>query len=137
MPEKIDVNKIDMLMMPKRLNQRRVEIALCEGFADEVLSAELHRLHRRPSVVRQHDDWNVSIDLLEGGQRVEPVHLARHDHVENDRRRTVGFITAHRIAGVIDRDEAITALRTRSPNPSATTTWNAATPASAISCHAT
>ena len=96
------------LPLLERVGERHFEIGLVERLADEVGGAELHRLHdgRRPALAREHDDRDVAIDLLERGERLEPVHRARHHHVEDDGRRPLGVVALDRLFGVAERDRA-------------------------------
>ena len=100
-------------MLLQRVGERHFEVGLVERLADEVGRAKLHRLHDRggAALAREHDDRHIAIDFLERRERVEAVHLAGHDHVENHRRRPVGVVALDRFFGVADGDGLVAALR--------------------------
>jgi hypothetical protein len=74
------------LVLAQRVRERHLEFGVVERLADEIRGAELHGLdHGRGSpLAGQNDDRHVAIDLLEGRQGVEPVHVAGHHDVEDD-----------------------------------------------------
>ena len=82
---------------------------LVERLADEVGRAELHGLDygRGSALARQHDHRHLAIDLLEGGQRFEPVHRAGHHDVEDHRGRPLDVVALDRFLGAAERDRLV------------------------------
>jgi len=83
-------------MLAERVRERHFEVRFIERLTDEVRRAELHRLDhgRGTPLAGEHDDRDFVIDFLKGGQGGEPVHFARHHHVQNHRGGAVGPDTA-------------------------------------------
>ena len=71
-------------------------------------------LERAGAEVRLHvlvsDDRHLAIDFLERRQRVEPIHRAGHDDVENDGGGTLRVVPLDRFFGTAERDRLITAF---------------------------
>ena len=84
------------LALLERVGQRHFEIGVVERLADEIGGAELHRLDdgRGAALARQHDHRHFAIDFLERRERVEAVHRAGHDDVEDHRRGPLGVDSA-------------------------------------------
>ena len=72
------------LMLLQRFLEHHLELLLLERLAEKVGGAEPHRLHddARAALARDDDDRYVLVDLLERGERSQPVHAAGHDNVE-------------------------------------------------------
>ena len=100
------------LMLAQRIEERHLEVRVVEWLADEVGRAELHRLHdRRGSAqARQDHHRNFAVDLPERGERGEPVHIARHDEVEDDGRRALVLEVMDSVDRVAQRNRLIPSL---------------------------
>jgi len=100
------------LVLAQRVGERHFEVGFLERLADEIGGAEFHRLHHRGGapLTREHDDRHFAVDLLECGQRREPVHLARHHHVEDDGGGTITLVALHRLFRAAQRDRLIASL---------------------------
>ncbi len=85
------------LMLFERLLDHHLQLVLLERLAEEVGGAEPHRLddHARAPLPGDDDDRDVLVDLLERGQRGQPVHAAGHDDVEQHRGGTVRVEPPH------------------------------------------
>jgi hypothetical protein len=59
---------------------------------------------------RQHDDRHVAVDALEFGERLEPIHTAGHDHVEDDGRGTLRVVPSDRLFRVAERDGGVSVI---------------------------
>ena len=82
------------LMLAERVLERRLQVHLVERLAHVIGRAELHRPHDRDRapLARQDDHGHVAVDLLERGERLEPVHTAGHHDVEDHGRGAIGAV---------------------------------------------
>jgi hypothetical protein len=90
------------LPLLQRVGEQHLELGVFERLADEIGGAELHRLHHgvRAPLTRDHDNGYVAIDLLERGERRQPVHAPGHHDVEQHRGRPLGVKSADRLVRI-------------------------------------
>ena len=95
-----------------RAGERHLEFGVGERLADEIRRTELHRLNhrRRAALTRHHDHRHLSIDFLQGRERVQPAHRAGHHEIENHRRRALGGVAPDGLLGVPEHHSLVSAL---------------------------
>ncbi len=95
-----------------RVGERDLELGVGERLADEVRRTELHRLNhrRRPALTGHHDNRHLSIDFLEGRERVQPAHRAGDHEIENHGRGALGGVVPDGLLGSPEHHSLVSAL---------------------------